>query len=88
MSLPTYLPPDQKRFSDFAQNFVRWSSGRINLFVFGKFWIPFFPIGKKSELVWNFEILAQNPYGEQPFFWEKKGFLILLKIGSYVVQMI
>ena len=54
MYLPTYLPTDQKRFSDFAQNFLRWSSSRINLFKFGKFWIPIFPIGKKSNFVWNF----------------------------------
>ena len=41
----------KKRFSDFAQNFLRWSSDDINLFLFGNFVKSFFPIGKKSDFV-------------------------------------
>ena len=40
---------------DVAQNFLRCSSSDINLSDFRKFRIPIFPIGKKSDLVSNFQ---------------------------------
>ena len=52
----------KKKFSDFSQNFVRFSSVGIKLFVFGKFVTSFFPIGKKSDLVEKFDFFFQNPH--------------------------
>ena len=73
----------RKRFSDFAQNWLRWGSDDIIFFKFGTFWIPIFPMGKKSNLLWKICIffskslrasgtffLNQNPYGHLAlFFW-------------------
>ena len=41
---------DPKRFSDFAQNWLIYSSDDIKLLKFGTFLIPIFPIGKMSIL--------------------------------------
>ena len=68
--LPTYLPTYRsKRFSDFSQNFVRWGSSEIKLFNFGKFRIPIFPIGKKSDFVSNFRnFWSKSPLVGVTFF--------------------
>ena len=41
----------KKRFPDLAENWLIWGSDDIKLFKFGKFWIPFFQNGKKSNFV-------------------------------------
>ena len=76
----------QKRFSDFAQNWLRWGSDDIIFFKFGTFWIPIFPMGKKSNLLWKICIffskslrasgtffLNQNPYGHLALFFGGEG---------------
>ena len=49
-SLPTYLPL-LKGSLIFIFIFLTWSSGGINIFKLGKFWISVFTIGKKSDFV-------------------------------------
>ena len=75
-SLPTSLPTSPKSFSDFYYFFSEWSSEGVTKSIFGIFWIPIFPIGKKSDLVSKIRILV-----------DKKGSPILLKIGTYEVQV-
>ena len=53
-----------EKFSDFAQNLVRWGSDSIKLLKFWTFRIPIFPIGKNSDLVSEFKI----PIASRPFF--------------------
>ena len=53
-SLPPYLPPSLPLLKGsliFIFIFLKWSSGGIKLFKFGKFWISVFTIGKKSNFV-------------------------------------
>ena len=58
----------------------------MNVRNFGKFTIPIFPIGKNPREVRKSGISVQNHTTTEAIFFDKKGSLILLKIGSYIVQ--
>ena len=46
----------KKKSYGFSQNFVRWSSGDIKLFVFRKLVMSFFPIRKMTSRVFQIQI--------------------------------
>ena len=62
---------EQKSFSDLAQNFIRWSSGGMNLFVFRKIVTSFFQIGKKSDLVLKFENFRSKTRARRDLFFHE-----------------
>ena len=65
----------KKSFSDFYENFYKWSSGGINFVVFGKIVTSLFQVGKKSDLVWKFwNFRSKTPTRRGLFFtFEKRG---------------
>ena len=69
-----------KRCSDFAQNFVRWSSQHINLLYFGKSAKNFFCRKKIRLQVSKLGKKIKNPIGSRHFFSAKTGSLIFMKI--------